>query len=956
MKLTPILLRQSLAKTGFKAIACLALSFGGLTQLANAQDLVEQEEDEQELEEVVVTGSRIQRSTFDTSTPVNIIGQEAISQSGFSNINDVLQFDPSIGVGLNSANGSPSGLPNAQAGAGFVNLRGLGTDRSLVLVNGRRRVSGSFDSSAVDVSMIPAGLIERVEILTGGASAVYGADAVSGVVNIITKDEMEGLEVSVGAGMGTEGSGGERVSVDLTGGTQFGGGRGSLVFGLSYSKENALTALQRDFAKIPLDLQTNPANTGPNDGIPDRIHVSNRGLFIFPYTGGFNVGGQWYTVDPDLRLIDTGQPFNSTSGIGAEGFRVVDFAELRQEQEILAAHIGLDYDISNNINFFVDADFGQTTSVGAGQPDNTTQGGGLIINRIRRENPLLPADLAAFMDANGLTAINYNQAYRSWGSRSPTYDRNSYTITTGFEGVFANDWDWEVSIQDGEYENKSKWPNFTITQRVANAIDVIADPLTGQPVCRSGASGCVPFFPLGSDRPSDDVLAYLQHTVQRFHKNEQQIAAATLAGSLFTLPAGDLQFAAGLEYRKDSIKTYDDDLANAGAVHLFRSAEPQDADMSVKEAYLEALVPVLADVAMAQQLDIEAAVRFSDYDTIGSTTATKLGLNWMPTDDIRLRVSMATSVRAPNLSELFNPGITAGVFLNDPCDISRINLGTSTRPANCAALGIPVGWIDPNSAPAKLAVTGGNANLQEETSDSFTFGTVLTPTGIEGLRLSVDYWDIEISDAVSSFSSTDIINKCVDSPTINNQFCPLITREASPSYSLARIDITKINVGRLNARGIDFAGKYSFDAWNGDLNIALSGTYLIEQELLVDENDPSTLFVSKGNPDNPEFRANLSLSYVQDNINIGLNTRYIGTAEMDPNVLTDESIDLNNIPSRWYNDLIVGYVFNDSFRLTGTITNLLDVNPPRRSTTYIGTSGIYDNFGRFVSVRGTYTF
>lgn len=956
MKLTGILPTRSPIRARPALLTCMALCFSLLTPYTFAQQVSGQEEKDQELEEVVVTGSRIQRSTFDTSTPVNIIGQETISQSGFTNINDVLRFDPSIGVGLNSANSSPSGLPNAQAGAGFVNLRGLGTDRSLVLVNGRRRVSGSFDSSAVDVSMIPAGLIERVEIITGGASAVYGADAVSGVVNIITKDDMDGLEVSVGGGMGTEGSGGERISVDVTGGTEFSGGRGSLVFGLSYSKENELTALQRDFAKVQLDLETNPANTGPNDGIPDRVHVSNRGLFIFPYTGGFNVGGQWYTVDPGVRLLDRGQPFNSSSGIGAEGFRYIEFAKLRQDQEILAAHIGLDYEIASGIDFFLDADFGQTTSIGAGQPDNTTQGGGLIINRIRRENPLIPADLAAFMDARGLAFINYNQAYKSWGSRSPTYDRDSYTIVTGFEGVFSNDWDWQVSYQNGRYENNSKWPNFTITQRVADAIDVVTDPLTGQPVCRSRAAGCIPFFPLGNDRPAENVLAYLHHTVLRFHRNEQEIAAASLSGSLLALPAGDLQFAAGLEYREESIATLDDGLARVGAVHLFRSAEPQDADMSVKEAYLEALVPVLADAAMAQQLDIEAAVRFSDYDTIGNTTATKLGLNWMPTEDVRVRTSFATSVRAPNLSELFNPGITAGVFLDDPCDISRINLGTSTRPANCAALGIPSGWVDPNASPAKLAVTGGNPNLQEETSDSFAFGTVFTPTGLEDLQFSIDYWDIEIDDAVSSFTATDTMNKCVDSPTIDNEFCPLVTREPGPSYSIARIDITKINVGRLNASGIDFAGQYSFDALQGNMVASLSGTYLIDHELLVDENDPKTLFVTKGNPDNPEFRANLNLSWIQDALSIGLNTRYIGSAEMDPNVLTDESIDLNDIPSRVYNDLIVGYEFNESFSLTGTVTNLLDVNPPRRSTTYLGTSGIYDNYGRFVFLRGTYNF
>jgi outer membrane receptor protein involved in Fe transport len=346
---------------------------------------------DESLEEVVVTGSRIKRSGSDTATAVQVIGQSDIGESGFVNINDVLRSNPTIGVGLSGANNSPGALPNGQAGAGFVNLRGLGTDRSLVLVDGRRRVSGSFTSSAVDVSMIPAGLIERVEIITGGASAVYGADAVSGVVNMVMRDDIDGLELSIGSGFGTEGGGGERASLDLVGGSEFANGRGSMVFGLSYSKEEELTALQRDFSSTNLSLVPNPANTGPNDGIADRIHISNDGFWIFPYSGSFNMGGTWYTIDPGVRPIDLGDPTFGIRGIGAEGFRPVDFNRLRTEQQLLTIRFGAEFDISDQINFFIDADFGQSESLGAGQPDNTTAGGGFAINTIQRDNPLLPA-------------------------------------------------------------------------------------------------------------------------------------------------------------------------------------------------------------------------------------------------------------------------------------------------------------------------------------------------------------------------------------------------------------------------------------------------------------------------------------------------------------------------------------------------------------------------------------
>ena len=913
----------------------------------------ESNQDPEVLEEVLVTGSRIQRSGFETSTPVNVVDQKLIEESGYANIYDVLKSVPSIGVGLGSANASPGALSNPEAGASFVNLRGLGVDRSLVLVDGLRRVSGSSQSSAVDVSMIPAGLIERVETITGGASAVYGADAVSGVVNIIMKDEMEGVEMSISSGASTEGSGGERIGFDLAGGTGFDDDRGSLVFGVSYSKEDELRATQRDFSSRQVFVTNNPDNTGPDDGIPDRINLDDSAIWIFATTGAFNLGGQWYTADPDIRLIDTGVPYG-IYGVGAEGFRQVDFSRLRQEQETIATRASLNYELFDGINFFFDADYGQTTTVGSAQPDNTTGGGGYTINSLQRDNPLIPADLAAAMDANGLTTLGFLRAYANWGNRTPTFDRTSFSFAAGFEGTLQNDWDWSVSFQDSRYENNSKWSNYAITENLANAIDVIADPVTGEPVCRSGAAGCVPIYPLSQEPMSDEQDAYIRHTALRFHRNEQRVAAASLAGNLMDLPAGALQFAAGLEHREEEIKSMDDGLARQGALHLFRGQEPQNAEMSVKEAYLELVVPVIAEMPFIQQLDIEAAVRSSDYDTIGSTTASKIGLNWAISDDLRIRASSSTSVRAPNLSELFSPGVTTGAFLTDPCDITQINLGTSSRAANCAALGIPVGWVNPNAANAKELITGGNPDLTEEESDSFTFGLVITPDAIKGLSLSIDYWDIEITDAIGSFGASDIIKKCVDSPSIANNFCPMITRDGQ--LSIERINVSRINVGRLNASGIDFGGAYGFDIAGGDLSINLNGSFLMEHEELIDGSDPTSLFINRNDPNNPKLRSNLNLTYQQGPLSLGLNTRYIGSTIYDPNALTDETSDKPLVPSRVYNDLIIGYEFENELRITGTITNIGDVNPPRIGDLFLGVRGNYDNTGRFISLRASYSF
>lgn len=947
---------NNINKTRFKLNACtlLLLSLGASAQstLAFAEEEAV-EKQEAAVERIAITGSRIQRAGFETATPVNVVGKEAIEESGFSNVYDILKSVPSIGVGLGSANGSVQALSNPEAGASFVNLRGLGTDRSLVLIDGRRRVSGSSASSAVDMSMIPAGLIERVEVITGGASAVYGADAVSGVVNMIMKDDIEGIEVSVSTGASTEGSGGERFALDLAGGAEFAKGRGTMVFGISYSKEEELKALQRDFSSVQLNTRPNPANTGPDDGIPDEVHVDDLALVSFSPTGAFKLGGSWYTDDNGVRLLDFGTPFDGSRGIGGEGFRQIDFTSLRQEQEILATRFSLNYELTDNINFYLDADYGITTTVGSGQPDNSTAGDGYVINKLQRENPLLPDDLTALMDANGVSTLSYNRAYQNWGTRAPTFDRTSYSIVAGFSGYFANDWDWDIYYQDSSYENNSKWSNYSITEHVANAIDVIADPITGEAVCRSGGD-CVPIYPLSQDPLTAEQSAYIQHTVLRFHRNEQQVFSASLSGDVYELPAGDIMFAAGIEHREESISTLDDGLARLGEVHLFRGQEPQEAELTVDEAYLELVIPVLSGIPGIEQFDFETAIRYSDYDTIGGTTASKLGLNWTINEDVRIRASKATSVRAPNLSELYSPGVTTGGFLTDPCDVAQINLGSPTREANCAAIGIPVGWVDPNSVPAKPIVTGGNQNLKEEKSDSLTIGAVITPSFIDNLSFSIDYWDIEITDAIGSFGATDTMNKCVDSPTIDNNFCPLILRDSG--LSIEQISINKINVGSLNARGVDFEGYYSTDMHNGTLSVSLNGSYLLEHEQLVDSNDPTSLFITRNDPNNPKFRSNLNLTYKEGALSVGLNTRYIGSAILDTNALTDEVFDTNDVPSRMYNDLIIGYEFDNDLKLTATITNLGDVEPPRREVVFTGAMGNYDNVGRFVSLRASYNF
>lgn len=909
---------------------------------------------ERDVEEMVVTGSRISRSGFEQPSPTTIISEEAIEGTGLNALGDVLLRTPSVGEGLGSANANFSD----DAGATFLNLRGLGIDRTLTLVNGRRRVAGSNTSSAVDLSAIPSAMVERVEIITGGASAVYGADAVTGVVNIITKKDFEGLEVSGRGGVSQHG-GGDTQSFNLFGGTQFADERGSLTFGASYNKEKAIHAKQRDFAAQSKFLFLNELNTGPSDGIPDQIHYNG---LLLPNThpaGTFVIGGTRYTVDPGLRPTQNDQSFfGGLLGIGGDGFDNSLFQNLRTPLETFSVMTNLDYELTENVNFFMETSFSNNKATDNRQPsfDN-----GFII---QRDNVFISDELGALMDANSLSQLSVQRTHYDHGFEINNIDRKTYNFVGGLEGTFNDDWEWQAFYQYGSYNYNSQLENVRINENFNFAADAIADPITGEPICRDAAAradGCVPFNMLGRDGASQEALDYILHTRIRDFKTTQRVAGIQLTGDVFELPAGPLRFATGGEYRKETLSLRDDGRALAG--ELFFSApgaQPVDAEFDVSEAYLELLAPVVADKPFMREVNIEGAVRFSDYSSIGNTTATKVGMDWSPIEDIRFRATRSRSVRAPNLNELFSPGVGGFLGLNDPCHITNIN-NNPTREANCRAIGIPVGWEDPTIGSAEPLITSGNPNLDPETSVSWTFGAVITPRFVENLTVSLDFWSIEIEGAINTIDAQTALDKCFDSASLDNPFCPMFNRDpATLGFTLT--ELSDINVGKLTAKGIDFQGRYDLDLAIGTLGFLLQGTYLLEHEELVDANDPTSLIVYDGQVTHPKLRMNLLTSYQRDAWTANLSTRVIGPAKGDIQA-TAESRDFNDADAKIYNDLTVSYAFPSDMSLTIGINNLFDVEPPPLSETYFGGSfqgtaggGLYDNIGRFFFVGGSVRF
>lgn len=435
---------------------------------------------------IVVTGSRVARTGFENPTPTTVVSAEQIANSGLNDIGDILLQSPQISVGLGASNDTFE----RDIGATFVNLRGLGTNRTLVLVDGRRRVSGSRDGSQVDVSAIPASMIESVEIITGGASAVYGADAVSGVVNIILKDDMDGLTASGRYGLSSRGDA-DTYMLSLAGGGSFADGRGSARLGVTYNKSEMLKYTARDY--VYEDRATwvaNPANTGPDDGIADRIPASPFFSSNIAYDPSFVIGGQRYYYD-DATLIPqyATNCYGTVCTDGDYGYTGRE-RNLRNPRESFAAIAGIEYEVSDAVTAFADFEFSFADTVTNGQSFFDSS---LVL---QRDNPFIPDEVAALMDANALSTLTIGyEGEEIFGNKGYTNSRYTYSVSGGFRGALTDRLDWEAFAQYGRRDQDYKISNTRIESRFFEAVDAVVDPASGNVVCRSAtaqAAGCVP--------------------------------------------------------------------------------------------------------------------------------------------------------------------------------------------------------------------------------------------------------------------------------------------------------------------------------------------------------------------------------------------------------------------------------------------------------------------------------
>ena len=631
--------------------------------------------DAKPVERIQVTGSKIKRFNLTSPTPVTVISGVEMENQGITNVNDLLAEMPQATVGL-----SPETTTNTiyASGLNTTDLRGLGSERTLVLVNGRRFVPGSVGDTAVDLNNIPTTMIERIEIATGGAAAVYGADAVAGVVNIITKKSMDGIELDVST-VRPEQSGGEQNNFSITGGME--GDKLSFIASFNYTENKSYGKLSRDFYRNPVNSFANPANTSGDDGIPSRVVLGQpTGLAYYSEGGDFftkdafvdnGYDNHHYTFDANgnLKPFDYGLGRIPNPGVGRDatgyfqdgqnqgdgvfGHGYKEYFQTPLERMIASAY-GT-YELNDDHALTFDFTYSKTDATTESSP-------AFFRHTIRRDNAFIKSDMAKVMDDNGLTSVTLRQANENlWGDRAYNQEREVFRTSIGAEGILSDDWGYSAYAQFGRIEQDTLWTGEVLTQNLANSIDAVE--YQGNVVCAKrnadgeviGAiSGCTPFNTMGATSATQAQLDYIATDATRFAQHDQAVFAVTVDGALFELPAGYVAAAFTAEHRRESATITPSENMQKGLI-FGNSSLPMDGEIDVNELSAEISIPLLEETFLTTDLTLETAFRYMDYSVTGEDNAWKLALNWGVTDELRIRLNRSKSVRAPNLGDLFTP-------------------------------------------------------------------------------------------------------------------------------------------------------------------------------------------------------------------------------------------------------------------------------------------------------------
>ncbi|MCM0001005.1 MAG: TonB-dependent receptor [Erythrobacter sp.] len=905
------------------AIAGLSV---GLTPAAFAQEaVVDGEEDTAAPEEesgapIVVTGTRIQRPEAATATPVVAITAENIVQSGVNNVTELLSQTPALFGSETNFDAAGSQARTGAAGVNLLNLRNLGSNRTLVLVNGRRHVAGVSGEAAVDTNTIPVSLIERVDVLTGGVSSVYGADGVSGVVNFIMKRDFEGLDIRAQNGISDFGDA-ESNFFSVTAGKNFADDRGNIALNYEFRKDGRVGFGDRPNGRYEADsLVRNPNDIPDDPNVPDYIFLNRIGyadsspggalVIDNSFSPRFNGDGRPY--DPGLFLPQSGflaqggdnTPINNYQG------------DLQAGTEHHSFNALFSFELTPDVRLFAEGKYVRTENFSVAQPSFD------FFTFISEDNPLIPDNVraAGLGDFGGLL---FNRDNFDFGTRNENFERDLYRGVIGIDGNISDRVKFEASYVYGRNDTTYISTNQRIEDRYFAALDVVdvGQFTTGTPNgvfdCRVNVDGgaladagngnygeapqtftpgaCVPLNIFGEGAASQAALDFVLTDTRNAYRLEQHVANAYIAGdfgNMFELPGGAVNFAFGGEYRKegsdfrpDAISTQVTDFdPDSGVLADLALLAPERGSFDVWEVFGEINVPILADRPFFDLLEFTVAGRYSDYSTVGSTESWSINGQWAPIRDIRFRGSYSKSVRAPNITELFAPRSGTFAFIDDPCGPELINQGTEFRAANCRALieglGVDFDTFDPasdiNSSASREGVFSGNRNLTEEDARTWTAGVILQPSFVRGLTVTADWYDIRLTDAVRTASLNETAQFCVDSATLDNVFCNSITRSTDTGF-VSNYLLAPQNVAFIETAGADVTVNYAFTPGDGGLGrFNLRGTVGYLDKLLVLPANGGIVDNNQGENGAPEWIGTGDVTWSKGNFTLNYGLQYVG--------------------------------------------------------------------------------
>lgn len=973
--------RQTLMSgAAIAAVMALAVPAGARAQEAAPPSPQPSPPQGSEVSEVVVTGTLIRNPNYVASSPIVQTSIQQIKQSGAvaveAALNQLPQFTP---AGSSTTGGQGTG------GHATLNLHGLGANRNLVLLDGRRLPLADI-SGDVDVNLIPQSIISGVDVITGGASAVYGSDAMSGVVNFKTLTNFEGVRADVQYGNSFKGDY-QTYDAAVALGTKFADDKGHALFSISYTNRQGMSGSKRDFFK----LVTPSSFIGQGTFVPSATNLPSQAAV----SALFASYGVSKAVSNTLNLgfNDNGSLFTQTGALNYQGPTTGLFAIIGGNVRMPVGVQGVIENPLDRKSFFFKADYDLTPGITAyaqalyvDSTVTTASGGSLTqfgnLTTIPVTNPFIPADLRTLLATRPNPNAPFTWNGRYVGIPYKSWDENYKTsqFLGGFRGALPlNEWTWDAFASYDTTDHLQSNHHAVLKSQVQALLNA---PDGGNSLC---AGGFDPFGLIHSENISPACQAFMTTTAHSSEHLTQLNSQATLSGPVFSLPAGDVQFALLADFRRNTYDYQPDSQLAAQNIEAVIASQPSKGSVSVKEFAAQVDVPLLKDQPFAYKLNVGGAYRYSDYNISGGVSSYEGEAKWWPVESVLLRGSYQRAVRAPNIGELFAAASgsqiafgTPPASIGDPCDVrstARTGANGSQVRALCLAQGIPAAVIDTYIFPttATAGLSQGNPNLRPEQADTYNLGAVWTSRignpWLANLSASVDYWNISIKDVISVVPGLTALSKCYNldgsnpsfSPT--NQFCQLLTRDAQGQLQV--INTPFLNLGGLKTDGVDIQADWR-------MSFADMGVSSIPGELAIDsgiswlhrhevQTLPGTAFQDFAGTNTigapfPKWKALTTFTYRTGPAMVGLRWRYMSKMNDVTAVTTPKTPGLP-VPSYSYFDLIGTYDLNHDVQLRGGITNLFDKGLPIVSSSQNSTdTGTFDPVGRqfYVGVRATF--